>query len=567
MRFQHRVVLAGLVGTLALGGLAQPVSVYAADAASVAESEGTTDDFTPESEGIDVPDDYDKSDFYQPSLLATTLSAGSARTLVTGATNEMKYFTLYESGKNYDQGFSRYDGYHAMGYYQFDRRYSLVPLMRYCYQYDPVTFSMFKPLIDRASELTSASTVIYDTKAGKLTEIGQLAENAWHDAYAAAPDTFAALQDSYAISNYYQPTERWLATQGIDITGRADCVKGLVWSMTNLFGTGGVKKYLTAADLSNDMTDREFVNAIVDSLPESLAKYNSNTQYHKSWINRYEKERATCLDYIAEDEAAANAGTSGDNGNVDNGAGGDSSNGAEDPGSDSTGTDEGAGTDGTGTPGDEGGSNVADDSNGNGSNGASGDEGSVGGDAGSSEGEGGSSSSGDDASNVPNGGDSNDGPSGDANPGDTSGEGDADQSEGDGGASTPNKAPSNGLGSSNPGNGGSSSTDEGSVEGDGTGGTSNGVGSDGEVKVESEDKTNNSDTDETGDQSKNTDADSNDDSKDSQPSDSSDEKDSGTKTLPKTGDASALLVAGVAALGGASIMVGKRYLNDGGSER
>lgn len=332
MRIKHCAVLAGFVGTLALGGISAPATAYADDTtsapvegaasdgdnaandgalgegvASATATDGATDDFSPASTGVTVPADYDKADFYEAAPLASTLSAApAARAAVTGATDEMKYFTLYESGQNYDQGFSKWDGYHAMGYYQFDRRYSLVSLMRSCYEYDPVTFAMFKPLIDRAAELSSASTVIFDSATGRLTEIGQLAEDAWHAAYAADPATFAALQDAYAISNYYQPTERWLKSElGIDMSGRADCAKGLVWSFTNLFGAGGVRNYLRAANLTNDMSDREFVNAIVDSLPTSLAKYNENTRYHQSWINRYEKERATCLAYIAEDEAAA----------------------------------------------------------------------------------------------------------------------------------------------------------------------------------------------------------------------------------------------------------------------
>ena len=332
MRIKHCAVLAGLVGTLALGGISVPATAYADEtvpapvegAASdgdraadgntpeegtvtTAAGDGVTDDFSPASTGVAVPTDYDKADFYEAAPLASTLSTvPTSRAAVTGATDEMKYFTLYESGQNYDQGFSKWDGYHAMGYYQFDRRYSLVSLMRSCYEYNPVTFAMFKPLIDRATELSSSDTVIFDTATGRLTEIGQLAEDAWHAAYTADPATFAALQDSYAISNYYQPTERRLKSElGIDMSGRADCVKGLVWSLTNLFGTGGVRNYLCAANLTNDMSDREFVNAIVDSLPSSLTKYNTNTKYHQSWINRYEKERATCLSYIAEDEAAA----------------------------------------------------------------------------------------------------------------------------------------------------------------------------------------------------------------------------------------------------------------------
>lgn len=39
--------------------------------------------------------------------------------------DEMLYFCKYESSCNYDQGLSSGDGYNAMGYFQFDRRYGL----------------------------------------------------------------------------------------------------------------------------------------------------------------------------------------------------------------------------------------------------------------------------------------------------------------------------------------------------------------------------------------------------------------------------------------------------------
>ena len=308
MQKRHGAIVAGLAITLAITA---PFAATAACAEPAHEAGSTADETaatgsSDTGEELPAPADYDKSDFYQDSLTASALSsARTARASLATVTDEMKYFTLYESGKNYDQGFSYYDGYNALGYYQFDRRYSLVGFMRYCVSYDAATFSMFQAPLARATELSDSSTSVYDSTAKRLTEVGQLAEDAWHAAYAANPTLFAALQDSYAYTSYYEPTERWLASQGIDISGRADCVKGLVWSMTNLFGAGGVKKYLTAAKLSNAMSDREFVSAIVDSLPSSLAAYNKNTQYHKSWISRYEKERATCLEYIAADEAAA----------------------------------------------------------------------------------------------------------------------------------------------------------------------------------------------------------------------------------------------------------------------
>ena len=66
---------------------------------------------------------------------------------------------------NENQGFSYYDGYNALGYYQFDRRYSLVGFMRYCVNYDAATFSMFQAPLARAAELSDSSTSVYDSAA------------------------------------------------------------------------------------------------------------------------------------------------------------------------------------------------------------------------------------------------------------------------------------------------------------------------------------------------------------------------------------------------------------------
>ena len=567
MRIPHYAVLAGLVGALALGSVAAPVTAHAEEAVSAAadaapaatEGDGTTDDFVPESTGVSVPTDYDKADFYEAAPLANTLAtARASRAGVTGATDEMRYFTLYESGQNYDQGFSRWDGYHAMGYYQFDRRYSLVPLMRYCYNYDPVTFSMFKPLIDRGAELSNASTVIFDTATSRLAEIGQLAEDAWHAAYAADPATFAALQDSYAITNYYMPTENWLRSDlGIDISGRADCVKGLVWSMSNLFGVGGVQTYLRAANLSNDMSDRAFVNALVDSLPSTLAANNPNTQYHQSWINRYEKERATCLAYIAEDEAQANqpggntpsgdTGTqpSGDTSTGDTGAkpgtDGPSDNTGEQPGADEP-ADDGDTQTGTDEPADDTGNSASSD-------GASGDDPADNGDNGDTIGNGGGEGNGSTDGTGDNG-------TGDNSTGDN-GAGDGSHTDDEGGSITPGPvqpAPpvSNGA------------TD--GITADGYGSQTEGSASNGAAGTDqsgTDGATNTTTGNNGGDATKNGDT-----SQAEQPTASGAKPNTATgknadaaKRLPQTGDATGFVTmatAGVAALGMASLVGAKR---------
>ena len=206
--------------------------------------------------------------------------------------DNMKYFTLYESGRNYNQGFSSGDGYHAMGYYQFDNRYSLQDFMQGCYWYDPSTFSMFKWATDSSLDLSSSAMAVN----GQLTELGQKAQDSWHAAYAAAPGLFAQLQDGYAYTTYYVPAERYLKSIGVDISDRNDAVKGLSWGMCVLFGSGGMQYYFNQANLTSDMTDTEFVTNVCNSIIDNVASRVNN--YALSYQNRYERELKTCLSII-----------------------------------------------------------------------------------------------------------------------------------------------------------------------------------------------------------------------------------------------------------------------------
>ena len=277
---------------------AEGTMVESTDEETVTEAEGT----------LPEPADYDKADFYEeaPAAAARTVASSRASSLSpVDVSAEMKYFTKYESHANYRQGFGYGDGYNALGYYQFDRRYSLISFLTAVYNYNPTKYSMFEGVLARRSEVSSSSVSMYDSKNGKLTELGQLVQDAWYAAYDADPAEFSALQDSYAYNSYYVPTENWLKSQGIDISGRADCVKGMVWGLSNMWGTGGVRNVLLGANLSNDMTDREFVTALSQQITDHIEKYSSQTEYYAGWKNRYRSELADCLAYIAEDEAAA----------------------------------------------------------------------------------------------------------------------------------------------------------------------------------------------------------------------------------------------------------------------
>lgn len=288
MQPKHSAIVAGLTLALSFGAVSAP-----APAAAEEPTPGVASDAT----------DIDKGLYTQQSFSGVLRSVQGVS--FVNVTPEMKYFTKYESHGNYNQGFSYGDGYNALGYYQFDRRWSLIPFMKQAYNYNPEKYSMLKDAIDRGSEISNASNAMYEN--GQLTELGHIAQDAFQGAYNTDPVEFSALQDAYAYNSYYAVTEAWLKSGlGIDISGRADCVKGMVWSITNMCGTGGCRDFFRWANLSNDMSDREFVTALSNSVVNNVAtKFSSQPQYHEGWKNRYRNELKDCLVYIAEDEAAA----------------------------------------------------------------------------------------------------------------------------------------------------------------------------------------------------------------------------------------------------------------------
>ena len=288
MQPKHSAIVAGLTLALSFGAVAAPVTAVAEEPTPGVASDAT---------------DIDKGLYTQQSFSGVLRSVQGVS--FVNVTPEMKYFTKYESHGNYNQGFSYGDGYNALGYYQFDRRWSLIPFMKQAYNYNPEKYSMLKDAIDRGSEISNTSNAMYEN--GQLTELGRIAQEAFQGAYNTDPAEFSALQDAYAYNSYYAVTEAWLKSGlGIDISGRADCVKGMVWSITNMCGTGGCRDFFRWANLSNDMSDREFVTALSNSVVNNVAtKYSSQPQYHEGWKNRYRNELKDCLVYIAEDEAAA----------------------------------------------------------------------------------------------------------------------------------------------------------------------------------------------------------------------------------------------------------------------
>lgn len=349
MKPKHQAIVAGLALSLTLG-VASPIPMFAqTDTVQQQDIVGNADadPITDVDAKQPAPSDYDPGDEYSEAVDSSSLMTLSFNSIMATSSSslqpmalssELKYFAQNESGSNYNLGFSYGDGYHAMGFYQFDRRYALVDFMQECYSYNPQKYGMFKAVIDRGSELKrDADDVIYDKKTHKLTELGQLAEDAWHAAYAADPQEFSALQDAYGYQEYYLPVERIVRKYGLDLSGRADCLKGLCWGMNNLFGSGGCQKFFKMANLSNDMSDEQAVTAICDALIDYMTNTSTN-QYAASYANRYEREKKTCLTYLAQHKAEndANKDTAGSGSD----AGSDSGNGS----GSGTGSDSGTGS-------------------------------------------------------------------------------------------------------------------------------------------------------------------------------------------------------------------------------
>lgn len=372
MKPKHQAIVAGLALSLTLG-VAAPVPMFAqTDTVQQQDIAGNAnaDPITDVDAKQPAPSDYDPGDEYSEAVDSSSLMTLSFNSIMATSSSslqpmalssELKYFAQNESGSNYNLGFSYGDGYHAMGFYQFDRRYALVDFMQECYNYNPQKYGMFKAVIDRGGELKrDADGVIYDKKTHKLTELGQLAEDAWHAAYAADPQEFSALQDAYGYQEYYLPVERIVRKYGLDLSSRADCLKGLCWGMNNLFGSGGCQKFFKMANLSNDMSDEQAVTAICDALIDYMTNTSTN-QYAASYANRYTREKKTCLTYLAQHktENDANKDTSGSGSDTDSDAGSGSDNGSGSGASSDSGTGSGSGSTDQPSQGTGGGSSAA----------------------------------------------------------------------------------------------------------------------------------------------------------------------------------------------------------------
>lgn len=210
-------------------------------------------------------------------------SSGSAG--LGSLAQEFKYYAAHESA---DYGGGWGDNGNALGYYQFDRRYGLDGFIAFCLAEAPGTFGMLEPWA-----------------AGGIAQGDAALEAAWRRAYDADPALFAELQDRFEYESYYVPGERMLADMGFaSLSGRRDCVKGLVCGMVNLNGLGGARRYFEAAALSDSMSDEEVARALCGAI---IASPPSNAP--QAYANRYAAELAEVLDWLSRPPEAPPGGS------------------------------------------------------------------------------------------------------------------------------------------------------------------------------------------------------------------------------------------------------------------
>lgn len=263
-------------------------------------------------DGLDDPSDI--ADVYPPDTNEIEAYANGSNLQPMGFSSEMLYFCKYESSCNYDQGLSSGDGYHAMGYFQFDNRYGLGSFLKAVYNYNPSTYSALKIIGDRYGWNVTGAT----RSNGAFTQLGNDLNTAWHAAYRANPTEFSNLQNGWAYIDSYNGSlgaRGCLKAFGINLDNRPDCIKGLCWGMVNLFGAGGGASYINKGNyyganwffknsgINDSMSDEVFVTTLCDYVVNNVAKrYPKQSIYWTGWQNRYKSEKADCLRYISENK-------------------------------------------------------------------------------------------------------------------------------------------------------------------------------------------------------------------------------------------------------------------------
>lgn len=173
---------------------------------------------------------------------------------------KMLFFLTFESGSEaYDQ--TGGDGGKACGAYQFDYRFSLLPIVQYAYNQDKTLCAEFKPYIN--------------LKSGDSLKSNKNFYKAWHTIYKRNPKKFASIQDTFAKDNYYTPSESYLlSTYGINIKNRPDVVKGAVYSYSIQHGQVSAAIAVKKAGITNSTSDKTFLKKLYDYRIKQFPQYS-----------------------------------------------------------------------------------------------------------------------------------------------------------------------------------------------------------------------------------------------------------------------------------------------------
>lgn len=203
-------------------------------------------------------------------------SSGICTKIATNANTpeDMLFFTLYESGMD---GYGQVggDNGNACGKYQFDRRYSLIPLVKFCYESDPVVFAAFEPYA------SWSNTSKYQEKLKSNKKFYA----AWTSIYEKYPYVFKNYQDAFAMREYYEPTAQQLKAWGINMDIRPYVVRGAVFSYSIQHGAYSAAMAVRDAKIKNATTNEEFLKKL----------YNYRIGQHPTYRSRYTRELSDAL--------------------------------------------------------------------------------------------------------------------------------------------------------------------------------------------------------------------------------------------------------------------------------
>ena len=199
---------------------------------------------------------------------------------VLGNESDILFFTKFESGS---VGYAQTGGDNgkACGKYQFDYRYSLIPLLKYCYKADPVFFKEFKPFLKISP---GSASLINNSKLYK----------AWADIYKEDPDKFSSMQDKYAIEAYYKPCENYLSAKGIKLSTRPYVIRGAVFSYAIQEGTVTAALGVIASGAKKAASDKEFLEKLYDYRWKDPKGWGRNSIFRY----RYTQEKALALSLL-----------------------------------------------------------------------------------------------------------------------------------------------------------------------------------------------------------------------------------------------------------------------------